>query len=524
MSNNEKLILELDEIKIQNNEIMLENKNLHEEVDRLRENGDELATDISKLQNELSFYLKQHDENTTLNQIQKDDLTNNNNTLSSQLEQLQIKLDSITQHRDEILNKNDTLTSQLGRVQDELNQVINQQKDKDNSLISDLTKELNQMKEQCRTLNEQHKELQRQNHDIASEQKRLQTENERLQTELERMKVDSNNIVHQRDEFKLQNESIISEITVLKQQLEAVSHNKEMSVTEANTSQQTNEEFDTVRQKRDELSTENVALQAEVGRLRDLLDNLIVELERSRKGSNDLMQQRDGFKSLNEALMSELSRIKHELDIEVRENYSPTAENINPHIPSARSSTYPVSAPLTQSQQSHLQNYYSPSVATQRNLPQQLITPQPLANTPNGTSEYVNESSEDPKVYKSPQMSSTVSLPASPSQISVASNRTFTNGYSEKNIRRASMYNPSKPLPSLPTNGQGQRPKSFAFSLSNRKSLILPDKTDKITSSQSKIPKQIPMCQQCLKKHCKKKFPKGYSKFCSSTCKSAAQK
>ncbi|RIB10776.1 hypothetical protein C2G38_2205251 [Gigaspora rosea] len=586
LSDNEKLVFELNEIKNQNNEIMLENKNLHEEVDRLRENGDELANNLCKLKNELSFFIKQHDDTSkennistsnpdqileveaeleinneeeykklqdrcdelsgliqnvtkerdnyfnqfsdlssqmsrletelNLTRLQSDKSTNNNNTLSSQLEQLQIKLDNVTQHRDEILNKNNTLTSQLGRVQDELNQVINQQKDKENSLIGDLTKELNKMKEQCCTLNEQHEELQRQNHDLTFEQERLQTENERLQTDLERMKIDSNNVVHQRDEFKFQNESIISEITMLKQQLEA---NKEMSVAEANSSQQTNEEFDNVCQRKDELSTENAALQAEVGRLRDLLDNLNVELERSRKGANDLMQQRDGFKSLNEALMSELSRIKQELDTEVRENYSPTTENINPHnpsIPPVRGSTYPISAPLTQSQQSHLQNHYSPSVTTQRNLPQQLIIPQPLATTSNGTSEYMNESFENSKsLHKS---SSTISLPASPSQIPVPSSRT---GYSEKINKRASMYNSSKPLPNLPTSGQGQRPKSFAFGLSNRKSLILPDK---ITSSQPKVPKQVPMCQHCSNKPCKKKFPKGYSKFCSSICKNAAQK
>ncbi|CAG8569929.1 10118_t:CDS:2 [Cetraspora pellucida] len=692
LSDNEKLVLELNEVKNQNNVIMLENKNLLDEVDRLRENGDELTTNINNLQNELSIITKQR-ENTAsapnpdqivddeykrlqnqcdelsslgqnitkerdelsnlvqnitkerdelsnliqsltkerdelsnlvqnitkerdelsnlvqsitkerdelsnlvqnitkerdelsglvqnitkerdelsglvqnitkerddyFNQVsdlspqlsqletelnvtrqQKDELTKNNNTLSSQLEQLQIKLDSIIQHRDEISNKNDTLISQLGRAQDELNQMINQQKDKD-SLIDDVTRELNRMKEQYNTLNEQHDELQRQNHDLTFEQERLQTENERLQTELERLQTVSNNIVHQRDEFKVQNESIISEITMLKQQLETVSHNKAIS-------QQIDEEFDNVRQRKDELSTENAALHVEVGRLRDLLNDLTVELERSRKGSNDLMQQRDGFKSINETLMLELSRIKHELDVE---NYSSTAEkienveNINsclPPILPTRSSTYPTYAQLERSRQpsssnnnnmnisrssthsEEIRSPYSqnnfPSV-TLRNMPQKLLTPQPLATTSNGTSEHMNESSEDSKVYIQ-EMLTAASLPTSPSQISLASNRTytFTNESSEKTNRRSSTYNPSKPLPSVPTSGQ--RPKSFAFGLSNRKSLIL---SDKVTSSQSKIPKQVPICQQCLKNPCKKRFPKGYSKYCSSSCKSVAQK
>ncbi|CAG8669905.1 32230_t:CDS:2, partial [Racocetra persica] len=182
-----------------------------------------------------------------------------------------------------------------------------------------------------------------------------------------------------------------------------------------------------------------------------------------------------------------------------------------------RSSTYPAYAPRhsssnnnmnftrrsTHSEETTLQNYY-PSV-TQRNMPQKLLTPQLLAT--NGTSDQ--------------EMLATASLPTSPSQISLASNRTytFTNESTEKTNRRASTYNPSKPLPSVPTSGQ--RPKSFAFGLSNRKSFILPDK---VTSSQSKIPKQIPKCQHCLKNPCKKKFPKGYSRFCSNSCKSVAQK
>ncbi|CAG8531340.1 10389_t:CDS:2 [Acaulospora morrowiae] len=219
------------------------------------------------------------------------------------------------------------------------------------------------------------------------------------------------------------------------------------------------------------------------------------------------------------------------------------------------------------------QPVYSPKYVSQRVRPQQLIATQPFSAPmilPEGSSSYMNESQQAypaaaPTSYNltpgrsqyyedqnvpSPNVnlshrSSIYRRYSSIGQESfndIPSNLQTSNAYtlgpansryssvSVANIdsvnRSTSVYNVSKPLPSIPSiPAQEQKPlKSSSESITSRKSIRLSGKLASLRNSKMlRSQKEIPTCQYCKQKPCKKNFT-GYSRFCSPECKSMAKK
>ncbi|CAG8728414.1 2465_t:CDS:1, partial [Cetraspora pellucida] len=196
LSDNEKLILELNEVKNQNNVIMLENKNLLDEVDRLRENGDELTTNINNLQNELSIIIKQR-ENTAsapnLDQIVDDEYKR----LQNQCDELSSLGQNITKERDELSN---------------LVQNITKERDESSNLVQNLTKERDDYLNQVSDLSPQLSRLETELNVTRQQRDELTKNNNALSSQLEQLQIKLDNIIQHRDEISNKNDTLVSQL------------------------------------------------------------------------------------------------------------------------------------------------------------------------------------------------------------------------------------------------------------------------------------------------------------------------
>ncbi|CAG8433180.1 9581_t:CDS:2 [Diversispora eburnea] len=466
LSKNDSLNSQHEQLKTECIQIRQHRDELSSQNDLIKSDNYSLITQLENQQSECNLICERRDE---LDKDLKDAMANNNN-LILQMEKFQIDIDTISKDNYELKNKNTLETSKLFQLQTELS-TLTQKNEKLSNEKNSLTSQL----EQTRI-------------DYDQQQGKLLSKNSMISSQLVQLQEELNAFRQNYDESEINNNILRSQIKQLQTELEQMSLNRDENNHLRERELKKLQDYDSIMNERDELKNQ-MAL-------------LISQNEQLKEGNNNLNCQRD---------------VESNQDIEI-EIIRKKSETTTVATNSPRQSMY-----ITQPISKRASLYNDKSYEDSGIFVSRQVSPVPTQyNIISG--QYYEDQNNNRRTSLYNRYSKKMSQESLRSLASTTSNMApSVHTIGSTNVsRRSSMYNVTKPLPSIPGKEQTSPTKSSSATNDtlSKKSIKLSGRLS--GSLRNKSQKPIPTCQHCEQRPCKKNFT-GYSKYCSSNCRSLAK-